>query len=303
VCQNPAEEGGCPRARRVQFPDSTQGFNRYTYVGNNPLSNTDPSGYFTDAIFGVMVGVLSAWNPAVGAAFAAAFGYMTTGDIGVAMYAGMSAYVGGMLGVHGANPMVAGLAQGAISHAGGGRFRDGFIGGVSGSAVAAVGNANGFGNASGMMTSAAIGGTVSQLSGGRFANGAISAAFSFAMARAGQGGGSTEAWDAHAQASGAINAGRIGGATDMATSAINAGRINAATELVAGSFWVRPTSGGVRGCCAGGGGGFYASRSRGGQHNATDYIAYPGESVRAVTAGTVIRTGVASYNQETGSSL
>jgi len=31
----------------VQFPISTQGYNRYSYVGNNPLSFTDPSGYFT----------------------------------------------------------------------------------------------------------------------------------------------------------------------------------------------------------------------------------------------------------------
>lgn len=30
----------------VQFPESTQGFNRYAYAGNNPLSYSDPSGFF-----------------------------------------------------------------------------------------------------------------------------------------------------------------------------------------------------------------------------------------------------------------
>ena len=35
----------------VQAPDDTQSLNRYTYVKNNPLSYTDPSGFFLKKLF------------------------------------------------------------------------------------------------------------------------------------------------------------------------------------------------------------------------------------------------------------
>ena len=35
----------------IQAPDNMQNYNRYSYVLNNPMSMTDPSGYFFDKLF------------------------------------------------------------------------------------------------------------------------------------------------------------------------------------------------------------------------------------------------------------
>ena len=41
----------------IQFPDFSQSHNRYSYVLNNPLSYTDPSGYFLKKLFRKVVGI------------------------------------------------------------------------------------------------------------------------------------------------------------------------------------------------------------------------------------------------------
>jgi RHS repeat-associated protein len=49
----------------IQFPDNTQSFNRYSYVLNNPLSFTDPSGYSLSSFFNKWVRPLVAVAAAV----------------------------------------------------------------------------------------------------------------------------------------------------------------------------------------------------------------------------------------------
>ena len=185
---------------------NTQGFNRYSYVQNNPLNATDPTGNFSlrkwvGAIVAVVGSVICA--PActqlgfaiIGAASGAASAAANGGNIL------QGAIIGGISGaafsgVAGAGSFfettfgsLAGVAQfaafgavgGITSVLSGGKFGHGFIAaGVGGSLagrIGGVGGANPGGAVIRTLIRTVVGGTISKLTGGKFANGAAFAAF------------------------------------------------------------------------------------------------------------------------------
>ena len=173
----------------IQDRTSSQALNRYSYVENNPLSYTDPSGYFLKKVFrklkklvgkvwkGIRTGlqglfqgigrvfnavpglstvvgvVLSVVNPVAGALYfkvlaglnaavslanGASIGDVATGFAVGLVTSGLGGALGDVLskGIGVAGHYVAGgLTGGAAAKALGGRFKDGFAGGLLGAAA------------------------------------------------------------------------------------------------------------------------------------------------------------------------
>jgi len=194
----------------VQSPLNPQNFNRYTYVLNNPLAYTDPSGFFwkkalkwlgspflkvVNKVFGAQVAsivnlVVSAfcgpWAPACAAAGQFQIGIENGASFGQALkgaaIAAAGSYIaGGGLDVGNAyaNVVVEGVARGGLSVAQGGKFGGAFASSVFAAGAGAVipGSSN-FGVE--IARRAVIGGTSSVIGGGKFANGAKTAAFHYA---------------------------------------------------------------------------------------------------------------------------
>ena len=195
----------------VQEPYSTQSYNRYSYVFNNPLSYTDPTGYLTgrDAVkIGARVAIAAAmtftggalgsyWGQSmfwasVGAAAGSSFAtYAMTGDGQLAAYSFLTAmafYGVGHSGLfaEGWQQVVGHGVVGGLSHmAQGGKFVHGFIASaftkyIEGD-IGSIGDGEAWGAPARIVTAAVVGGTTSVIAGGKFANGAIAGAFARAF--------------------------------------------------------------------------------------------------------------------------
>ncbi|MCO4321229.1 RHS repeat-associated core domain-containing protein [Aliidiomarina quisquiliarum] len=167
----------------IQAGTNLQNYNRYSYVLNNPLSYTDPSGYFFKKLsttFGrftpllsIAIMVIPGAQP-LGVTMLQGFfaGGIATGNLRGAIVggltAGMGKSLGGLKGVGGF--MSRGIVGGAASSVQGGKFSHGFVSAGASSLGGNTGSPTG-----NILMSAMVGGTVSHLVGGKFANGAVSA--------------------------------------------------------------------------------------------------------------------------------
>ena len=152
----------------VQEPKNSQNYNRYSYVLNNSMSYTDPSGYFFSKLWEkikpiigvVVVAVLYAYCPACATYFASSwYGAATAGAIAGGVNAGFN---GGNI--------LTGALRGAVAAAAFYGVGEAFSG-----MDVSMGTS---GYYSKVFMHGITGGVMNVLSGGKFANGAITGAFS-----------------------------------------------------------------------------------------------------------------------------
>ena len=200
----------------IQFPNHSQSWNRYSYVLNNPLNATDPSGYFLKKLFRKVVGfalngigeilfskvpVLRQFstlahclsgNPVQCGAAAAGNAYAGGASLKRALKAGVFAYVSAKAFTAVGDYFQAIEAVGGWGHFGahaltggiltelqGGEFGHGFLSAGVAFGVGQIGIKQGWSVEAQFVSRVVSAGTVSEITGGKFANGAVTAAFAF----------------------------------------------------------------------------------------------------------------------------
>jgi hypothetical protein len=183
----------------VQVPEYSQNFNRYSYVLNNPLNLTDPTGFnWVTNLFFPAKWMLQNWRTVLVIAVAFALSLCIPG-IGMALLgstlAGTTAFGAGALTVTWGS-IAAGAAIGAITGGlsaalNGGNMGDvlrgAVVGGISGALTAGMHGAGGslVGKAANIAGHGVIGGASNVALGGKFQDGFLSAAASAATATTG----------------------------------------------------------------------------------------------------------------------
>ncbi len=191
----------------VQSPANTQNFNRYSYVLNNPLSATDPSGFFFSffkkafkafsRVFrgigrvvraiaknirtiaaitsAAVIGPYCAPCAGAAAGLISSGGDLKTGIIG--------AVTGGALSIGNIAVRVAvtSIVGGIGSEIQGGNFLSGFVSGGFSAGLGATGIYSGKFSVAKLVVSSVAGGFVSVLGGGKFKNGAITGALAYSI--------------------------------------------------------------------------------------------------------------------------
>ena len=183
----------------IQFPNYSQSRNRYSYVLNNPLNATDPTGYFPVFAAFAVVGLIAA-DITSKIIIAAVIGTAVFADslaqgapLGKAFLAGVSAaaltYVAartfptdgfGWNSATYSHVSTVATVGGITVSLQGGKFGHGFLSAGIGAAVGGIPALQGVGAgrvAARTVVSAVSAGTVSEITGGKFANGAMTAAF------------------------------------------------------------------------------------------------------------------------------